>query len=33
MLAAREALANAVIHRDYHLREPVNVIHSAKLWS
>lgn len=31
MLAAREALANAVIHRDYHLREPVNVIHSPEL--
>jgi ATP-dependent DNA helicase RecG len=30
-LAAREALANAVIHRDYHLREPVNVIHSPEL--
>ncbi len=30
-LAAREALANAVIHRDYHLREPVNVIHSPDL--
>ncbi len=31
MLAAREALANAVIHRDCHLREPVNVIHSPEL--
>lgn len=31
MLAAREALANAVIHRDYHLREPVNVAHSPDL--
>lgn len=29
-LAAREALANAVIHRDYHLRSPVNVIHSPE---
>lgn len=31
MLAAREALANAVIHRDYHLDEPVNVVQSPEL--
>jgi ATP-dependent DNA helicase RecG len=30
-LAAREALANAAIHRDYHLRAPVNVVHSPEL--
>ncbi len=30
-LAVREALANAVIHRDYHLAGPVNVIHSPEL--
>jgi ATP-dependent DNA helicase RecG len=30
-LAAREALANAVIHRDYHLRAPVNIVHSPDL--
>jgi len=30
-LAVREALANAVIHRDYHLRGPVGVIHSPQL--
>lgn len=29
-LAAREALANAVIHRDYHLHASVNVIHSPE---
>jgi ATP-dependent DNA helicase RecG len=29
-LAAREALANAVIHRDHHLREPVHVVHSPE---
>ena len=31
MLAAREALANAVIHRDYHLAQPVNVVQSPDL--
>ncbi len=29
-LAVREALANAVIHRDYHLHATVNVIHSPE---
>jgi ATP-dependent DNA helicase RecG len=31
-LAVREALANAVIHRDYHLGEPVHVDHSPELF-
>ena len=30
-LAVREALANAIIHRDHHLSGPVNVIHSPEL--
>ena len=30
-LAVREALANAIIHRDHHLTGPVNVIHSPEL--
>jgi len=30
-LAVREALANAIIHRDHHLGGPVNVIHSPEL--
>jgi len=30
-LAAREALANAIIHRDFHLNGSVNVIHSPAL--
>ncbi len=29
-MAVREALANAVIHRDYHLRGPVSVVHSPQ---
>ena len=30
-LAVREALANAVIHRDHHLGGPVNIVHSPEL--
>jgi ATP-dependent DNA helicase RecG len=30
-LAVREAIANALIHRDHHLTGPVNVIHSPSL--
>lgn len=30
-LAVREALANAIIHRDHHLIGPVNVVHSPEL--
>jgi ATP-dependent DNA helicase RecG len=31
-LAVREALANAVIHRDYHLADPVHVEHSPEVF-
>ena len=30
-LAVREALANAIVHRDHHLSGPVNVVHSPEL--